>query len=152
MKKVLSNLKGKYLFAVIALFLGLILLTLPQKNSEATEPSEKINTASYTNELELKITALLLEVEGIEKATVMVTLDNNGKQVLAENTSSSSNELVIINNGSSDSGILLTETTPVVRGVAIVCSDGNNAAIKEKITSLVSSALGIPTNRITVVG
>jgi stage III sporulation protein AG len=82
----------------------------------------------------------------------MITFENIGEQVMAENKSSSSSEYVIISGGDIDEGIKLTEIFPTVRGASIVCTNGNDAVVKEKITSLVSSALGIPTNRITVAG
>ncbi len=152
MKNKLEMLKTKYLLPAIILIIGVILIAIPTSKSEEKETASVTDISYYSSELETKLTELLLEVEGIEKANVFITLENTGKQVLAENKSSSSAEYVIINNAESEEGIKLTEIYPTVRGVAVVCTNGNSVAVKEKITSLISSALGIPTNRITVVG
>lgn len=145
-------LKVKYLLPAAAVAIGIILLFIPVNNKADTTDEDAKNISFYTEELENKITALLLKVDGINDATVLITLENTGQQILAENTSTSSKEYVIINNGEADEGIKITDIYPEVRGVAVVCTNGNDAAVKEKITSLLASALGIPTNRITVVG
>lgn len=152
MKIQLKLLKGKYIVPIIALAIGIILLAIPSEKTDNNQSNENTNITYYTSELEGKLTSLLLEVEGIDKVNVMITLENSGEQVLAENKSNYSSEYVIINSGNADEGIKLTEIYPVVRGVAIVCTNGNDSMVREKITSLVSSALGIPSNRITVVG
>ena len=152
MKIQLNSIKTKYLLPVIVLILGIILLALPSKKEEDTSAEATTDISSYTYEVENKLTALLLEVDGIEKVNVMITFENNGEQILAENKSNSSSEYVIISSGDTDEGIKISEIYPEVRGVAIVCTNGNDSAVREKITSLVSSALGISTNRITVVG
>lgn len=144
--------KAKFLLPAAAVAIGIILLFIPVNNKAATTDEDAKNISFYTEELENKITALLLRVEGINEASVLITLENTGQQILAENTSTSSREYVIINNGEADEGIKITDIYPEVRGVAVVCTNGNDAAVKEKITSLLASALGIPTNRITVVG
>ena len=145
-------LKVKYLLPAAAVAIGILLLFIPVNNKADTTDEDAKNISFYTEELENKITALLLKVDGINDATVLITLENTGQQILAENTSTSSKEYVIINNGEADEGIKITDIYPEVRGVAVVCTNGNDAAVKEKITSLLASALGIPTNRITVVG
>ena len=148
----LDFIKTKYFIPSIAVILGLILIILPTNKKSGQKDTDTPDISYYSEELEAKITDLLLDVEGIEKAKVVITLEDTGKRVLAENTSSSSTEYVIINNGDSDEGIKITDIYPEVRGVAVVCTNGNDSAVRKKITSLLSSALGIPTNRITVVG
>lgn len=152
MKKHLNLIKTKYFLPILLLILGVILLAVPTKKTENSNTDTNTDISFYTSEIENKLTDLLLKIEGIENVSIMITLENNGEQVLAENKSNSSTEYVIISNGNSDKGIILTEIFPSVRGVAVVCTNGNDSAVREKITSLVSAALGIPTNRITVVG
>lgn len=152
MKKHLNLIKTKYFLPILLLILGVILLAVPTKKTENSTTDTNTDISFYTSEIENKLTDLLLKIEGIENVSIMITLENNGEQVLAENKANSSTEYVIISNGNSDKGIILTEIFPSVRGVAVVCTNGNDSAVREKITSLVSAALGIPTNRITVVG
>ena len=152
MKKILNSIKSKYIIPIVLIIIGIILLAIPSKKAESSVQNTELDILSYANEIETKLTELLLKVDGIEEVNVMITFENIGEQVLAENKSSSSSEYVIISGEDIDEGIKLTEIFPTVRGASIVCTNGNDAVVKEKITSLVSSALGIPTNRITVAG
>ena len=152
MKNRFSNIKSKFIIPGILLALGIILLAFPLNKAEKTVKNTELDLLSYTTSVERRLTELLLKVDGIEEVNVMITFENIGEQVLAENKSNSSSEYVIISGGDIDEGIKLTEIFPTVRGASIVCTNGNDAVVKEKITSLVSSALGIPTNRITVAG
>ena len=152
MKKILNSIKSKYIIPIVLIIIGIILLAIPSKKAERSDQNTELDILSYANEIETKLTELLLKVDGIEEVNVMITFENIGEQVMAENKSSSSSEYVIISGGDIDEGIKLTEIFPTVRGASIVCTNGNDAVVKEKITSLVSSALGIPTNRITVAG
>ena len=45
----------------------------------------------------------------------------------------------------------ITEIFPIVRGVAIACTNGNDDLVRMKITDLISSYLGISSNRIKIV-
>ena len=152
MKKILNSIKSKYIIPIVLIIIGIILLAIPSKKAESSVQNTELDILSYANEIETKLTELLLKVDGMEEVNVMITFENIGEQVMAENKSSSSSEYVIISGGDIDEGIKLTEIFPTVRGASIVCTNGNDAVVKEKITSLVSSALGIPTNRITVAG
>ena len=47
-------------------------------------------------------------------------------------------------------GVVLKTTEPEVRGVIVVCDGGDNAAVKNGITSAVRAALSVDSNKITV--
>ena len=49
-----------------------------------------------------------------------------------------------------DGGVVLKTTEPEVRGVIVVCDVGDNAAVKNGITSAVRAALSVDSNKITV--
>ena len=49
-----------------------------------------------------------------------------------------------------DGGVVLKTTEPEVRGVIVVCDGGDNAAVKNGITSAVRAALSVDSNKITV--
>lgn len=46
--------------------------------------------------------------------------------------------------------MVLKTTEPEVRGVIVVCDGGDNAAVKNGITSAVRAALSVDSNKITV--
>ncbi len=110
----------------------------------------------YSEKLEGKIKDLICKSKGVGNATVVVSLDTTGEYVWAENESegngSTLSEYVIVNRNDNEETVLIKEIYPKVRGVAVVCDGGNNAEIKNRITSLISAALGIPANKIAVSG
>lgn len=89
----------------------------------------------YVNSIEKKLEEFLKSVDGIDEARVIITLD----ELSYEN----SDELF----GGNDE----TSSLPSVRGVAVACTHGDNYEVQNKITQLVSSYLGIPTNRVKIV-
>jgi stage III sporulation protein AG len=61
-------------------------------------------------------------------------------------------EYVIVNGGDGEEPVLISELYPRVRGVAVVCTGGKNAEVKNRVTELIAAALGISVNKIAVSG
>ena len=86
---------------------------------------------AYRLALERELSALCAEVDGVGRVTVMVTL--------------SEGERVTYN------GSRITSTRrPTVLGAAVVCDGGGNDRVRAEITAMLSSLLGIGSNRVTV--
>ena len=101
----------------------------------------------YTEALEDKIEDFLKNVDGINEAKVILTLDTSNESVYAQ--SSSGLDYILTSDGKP---ISVTEIYPTVRGVAIACTGGERDDIKIKVTELISAYLGISSNRIKIVG
>lgn len=152
----LSEKTKKYGIVVLAL-IGVILITVPYLiKGEEGKADEKSDTVCYTEVLEEKLENLISSAEGVGSADVALTIDGGSTYVYAKNTdktdSSYSADYVILSGDSGENPVIVGEIYPEVRGVAVVCDGGNNPAVREKVVSLISSALGITTNKITVVG
>lgn len=144
-----------------AAVLGVALILLPRFLPDGEEKSETTGTGAtdptyYSNILEEKIRQLILRVEGIEEAAVLLTLDGGSEFVYAQNTSVSGDgrtgDYLVIQEDGGEKTVLVSEIYPQIRGVAIVCTDGDNVQIQKKVTELLSASLGISSNRITVAG
>jgi stage III sporulation protein AG len=120
-------------FAGIALILIIFISDLLPKEKKNTQPSNETNAEKYSAEIEERLTKIISSISGTGNINVMVTLESLEENVYSQK------ELVAVK-------------TPKVRGVAIVCSGGENAVIREKITSTVSKALGISSSRVSVTG
>jgi hypothetical protein len=111
--------------------LGVILVIV------GTTSAKKSHTEyeDYISSTEEKLENFLKSVDGINEAKVIITVDDLGTKdddsLFSEN----------------DKDVSL----PNVRGVAIACTNGDNYEIQHKLTMLVSSYLGIPTNRVKIV-
>ena len=145
---------------MIAVVLGIFLMLVPKLfNNDRTENKESAtdeNVTYYSERLEEKIRELICKSKGVGNATVVVSLDTTGEYVWAENKSEGGentlSEYVIVNKDDNEETVLIKEIYPRVRGVAVVCDGGNSAEIKNRVTALISAALGIPANKIAVSG
>ncbi len=147
--------KNSALIALLA-FTGLIFIIsggkVEQKTQENTETKTYESVYFYTEELEKRIEAICREIKGVSEAHVLLTLDGGSEFIYAEDTSASAREYVIIEGKEAGGPILIQEIYPEIRGVAVVCSHGNDSEMQKTVTELLSAALGISTARIRVAG
>lgn len=149
----------KYLIIAGAV-LGVIFMLWPYliaNNDDKTGGSTEEESSSYYSELlEKKLTELVESARGVGDASIMISLDSATESVFAQNESDSgstrSNEHVTVSNGKGEDPVLVKEIYPKIRGVAIVCDGGGNAEVRNRVTELVSAALGISANKIAVSG
>ena len=111
--------------------------------------AEREALAAYEAELEKELELFCESAAGVSDVHVMVSFsegfcrryvrDENGKPITV---------------GSGSSARALEEGTvpPAVSGVGIVCRRGNDPAVQKTLTELISTALGIPSNRVFVTG
>lgn len=146
-------LKKKYIVA--AAIFGVLLTVISYFVPKGAEV-EKEDISYYSDMLEKQVEELVETLDGVSSVKVMLTLDTSGEYVYAENSEKRENgtvtDYLVISTKNSQSPVLVKEIYPRVRGVAVVCDGGGSAALQAKITSLLSSALGISANRITVCG
>jgi len=104
-------------------------------NSSKSVKAHESDFSVYERLLEEKLVKAISAIEGVnyKELTVVVTLDSLSETVYAERGSS-----------------VRTVITPKVRGVAVVCENGDNVIVKQKIIELVSRVLGISSIRISV--
>ena len=142
--------KKSYIFVAILAVLGILFLVIGSIcTKESQETNYNIDYKSYTSELEKKLENFLLSIDGINKAKVIITLENSSEQVYAQNQTTY--DFLTITSENGESPVYITEIYPIVRGVAISCTNGGNDEVKMKINKLISAYLGISSNRIEIV-
>ncbi len=129
---------------LLIVFSGTIGIT-PAKSSAQTDT----DVSFYTSYLEKRITDLCQSIEGIDKATVFLTMDCSNEYVYSEDNAS---DFLILSGKDGEQAILLYELYPRVRGVAVVCTGGDLPRVRETVTDLLSAALDLPSNKIKVAG
>jgi len=144
-----------------AAVLGVVLILLPRFLPDGKKKAEAagIGTSDpsyYSTILEEKIRELILHVDGIEEAAILLTLDGSSELVYAQNTSVSgegrTGDYLVVQEDGGEKTVLVSEIYPRIRGVAIVCTNGDDVHIQKKVTELLSASLGISSGRITVTG
>ncbi|MBP3329417.1 MAG: hypothetical protein J6L89_01155 [Clostridia bacterium] len=148
--------------AVVGILLLLASELFAQKSETKTDEKASV-TEDYALTIEKKLSEIISSIEGAGKTSVMVTIDASEENVYAKQIKTdeeesdgklSSNyeyEYIVIKSGtSSENGMLLKVIEPEIRGVAVVCDGGDNAAVRENIINTVSAVLDIKTNKISV--
>ncbi len=154
----LGEKKSTYIIALL-LLAGLLLLLLPSMESAK---SNKINNEErlrqYTEALESKIAELCSSVRGASNVKVTVYFDTGFETVYAYNEESkttssgfnSEKKYVTVGSGNDESMVLVLERMPNICGVAVVCRGGGDAYVSREIVNLISSAYGVPKNKIYI--
>lgn len=154
----LSDKKSTFII-VLLLIAGLLLLLLPSTGtSKKTYDNNEARLNEYAASLEAKIAELCSCIKGVSSVKVTVYFDTGFETVYAYNeenktTSSGTNsekKYVTVGSGNDESMVLVVEKMPNICGVAIVCRGGGDAYISREIINLISSAYGVPKNKIYV--
>lgn len=170
-KKYLEKLKNPRVLIIIGV-IGIALVFLSSfidQKPEGKVSSEEFTAEEYKEKLEKDITKLVKSISGSRKVTVVITLESginyqyadnleetgetkNDNLNTAEKSEIKQNYITVKNADGSEAAILISKQMPEIRGVAIVCEGGDNAALNEKIQNAVMSALNITSKRVYIAG
>lgn len=154
----------KLMIIIFASIIGIILIVISplandeKKSNEENENISVFNELEYTKNLEEKLEEMISLINGAGESHVIVTLECDYETVYARDGSLSKDdkstdedsEYIIIDSQNSEDGLALKTVTPRVRGVAVVCSGGDNAYVISAVTQMMSAVLDIGTNHISV--
>lgn len=161
-KELLKEPQGRRKVFILLAVLGVALVLLSGNVSTAGKGKSETTTAgdydAYVADLEGRLQKTVASMDGVGTCKVMITLEKSGENVYATNSESkrdadsgsSKEDYVLYDRDSGESPLLLSAYLPNVQGVAVVCTGGDDPAVREKITTTVASLFGIPTNRISV--
>lgn len=146
-------------FVAIGLIAGIILLLMPQSESVADDIScdTVLTSSEYCARLEKKAEALISGLDGVDKCTVVITLERGYRYVYATDQhvreeselKETDKTIVLAGNGNGEEPILIEETMPLVAGVAVVCR-GASYETQYRIIELMCALFDIKSNRISV--
>jgi len=138
---------------------GIALLALSSFGSGGEEPREEPKqeepNAAYARTLEQDLTRIVTAITGERDPAIMVTLENTGSRVYAEDEKESSQEkesthVVLEDSQGAQSPLTVTQVQPRIQGIVIVSARAKDPAVKEKLTNAAMTALGIPSSRVCV--
>ncbi len=151
-------------FLVIGLITGIIFLTLgsgeeskKEQNAVSTEENDYKTVGEMTEELERRVCELIERMDGVSDVRVMITPENTGETVYAQNGSFSGGsmterEYVITDVDGDGKPIVIKLIYPKIRGVAVVCRGGSNPINQEKIVALLEALFDLSSNHVYVGG
>lgn len=142
--------------------IGIVLIfasdMLGKSEKKESVSNDKISYEDYTQQLESKLKNIITSIDGVGECQVMITLENTTESVYAtdvefkndENSVNQKDEYVFYDSDKGETPVLIKEYLPKVQGVTVVCTGGDNIAVKEKIIQAVTSLFNISTNRVSV--
>ena len=103
---------------------------------------------SYAESVEQKVYELCSSVAGVSDVRVAVSFERGFEYVYAREEGAG--KYLVVGSGSSESAVRVTEKTPVIGGIGVVCKGGGDPAIQNKLRNLISAAFGVKSNKIYV--
>ena len=101
----------------------------------------------YEQRLEKEIASLCNEVSGVGGSEVMLRLKGGTRVIYATDEKG---KPATVGSGSNEQALPGTVLSPEIAGVAVVCRGGSSPTVQHTLTELISTALGIPSNRVTI--
>lgn len=152
-KKLLLLIGGAILGVALLLFGGLG----SAEKKEAIDEEQvagKLDPEEYAEQVEDRVRVLCSQVKGAGTVRAVVTLKGGYRAVYATDSQSTGsgfkNSTVLIGSGSSEGAVLICYENPEIAGIGIVCTGGDDPAVRDRITALVAAAFDVGTNKIFV--
>lgn len=157
-KQRINALLGKYKYPILVVLVGLGLMLLPAREEAAVEeiPAELV---VVTEDLEARLTAILSQIEGAGRVSVLLTEDE-GRQTLYQTDSQTesddgssrrSDDTVLVEDGSRvETGLVRQVLEPKYRGAVILCQGADQPGVKLAIVEAVRCVTGLGADQISV--
>lgn len=151
---------GGILIGVLLLFLGNSHLVGRDKDSGSpdTPPagSTALSTEEYRIGLETRMEQICAQIAGVGAVDVIVTLSGGCEYVYATDkkvtVGGESTSYITIGSGDNESLVYITERSPAITGIGVVCAGGMDPVVRREVTALLSAAFGVGSNKIYVTG
>lgn len=137
------------LLGVLLLLLGSVGTKEEESESEDLLATRAAELAAYEETLEKELASLCDAVSGVSHVRVFVSFESG---YVMKYTTNGEGDPVTVGSGSKEQALFETVVPPRVAGVGIVCNGGERASVRQEITELVSAALGVSSNRVSVSG
>ena len=152
------------LLLLIGMLALLISAAQPEKQAASDKQSKTtISNEAYAQSVENRLTGLLSVMEGVGSVRVMVTVESGSEHYYLSDRDSgqasdaggrSSADLredhVIVRSGNEEQGILVKVSEPQIRGVAVVCSGGDDPAVQARVIDAVTALLHLSSAHVSV--
>ena len=103
----------------------------------------------YEQRVEEELEVLLESVGGVRDVLVMVTFESGYTVRYAKD---GEGDPVTVGSGSNEEALFATVVPPPIAGIGVVCHGGNDPGVRQTLTELISTALGISSNRVYITG
>ena len=147
----------KYRLVWLVILVGLFLLLLPTDGGEGEEAAAEPAQGTFDLEkTEARLAQALSQIKGAGEVTVMLTVANGPRQVLAQDVDRNSQQgeestqTVILSRGSSQETVTVQEIYPRYQGALVVCPGGDDPEVRLQITEALSALTGLGADKISI--
>ncbi len=147
----------RYKYVLLVVLAGVVLLMLPggeaggEKNELPLQPDSQFDV----ERVERKLERALSQISGAGEVTVVLTLKESSRQILARDTQVSEREqrteTVVVSTGSgSQATVPLQNIYPKYQGALVVCTGGGDARVKLELLEAVRALTGLSAEKISI--
>ena len=149
---------SKYKYALLAALCGVLLMLIPfGSKKEEAESREEVRFDVEAVERELE--EILEASEGVGRAKVMLTLERSEETVfmtegslqVSEGGTDEKNEVSRVDTDGGETALVRKTLSPVFRGALVLCEGAENDGVRFRVTSALSTLLGLGSDKISVV-
>ena len=147
----------KYRLVWLVILAGLVLLALPLGGAEEPhEPQEAGGAQFDVAAMEARLSAALSRIEGAGQVTVLLTLEDGPRQVLAQDVDRETGQgekletVVLSRNSSSQETVVIQELYPNYQGALLICPGGDDPRVRLQLTEATSALTGLGADRISI--
>lgn len=147
---------GKYGYVLLVIAVGAALLLWPGGGEQETVLAEESETYFDLEKFETKLEQALSRIEGAGEVGVVLTLESDGRQVLAQDRDTDgagggTSTTVTVGRGSGTEEVVPLQTfTPDFRGALVICPGAGEAQVRLRLTEAVSAVTGLGSDRISI--
>lgn len=149
----------KYRYVLATAAVGVLLLIWPAGKGEAPVQEEEKEDIFQTAQMEQRLERALSRVEGAGQVTVVLTVRESPRQVLAQDgkasedngrTSREVSTLVLSKGTAGQEAAVLQEMGPEYRGALVVASGGDDPQVRLQLSDAVSALTGLGADKIMI--
>lgn len=148
----------RYRLVWVVILVGMVLLILPTGGEKDDQPMQEATQSAFNlEETEIRLSQALSKIQGAGEVTVVLTVANGPRQVLAQDMDrkreegEEKTETVVLSRGSgSQETVTVQEVYPRYQGALLVCAGGDDPAVRLQLTQAVSALTGLGADKISI--
>lgn len=158
-KDTITALFRKYRWAGLILFIGLILMALPEGKPQPSEPATAQEKRDNEPDLQQQLESVLTKLEGAGRVKVLLSIASGSEthyqtdedsQKTADSLDIRVETVIITAQDRSQQGLVRRTDPPVYLGAVVLCQGADSPAVKLAVVDAVGTATGLTSDKISV--
>ena len=157
--KKFSDMLKKYRYVALIVLIGVILMAFPTKSDATKSQTLTQENANQKIDLEQRLSSILSLVDGAGEVHVILSVaageetiyQMNGDYNSSDSTTTNRQDTVTVSSSDrSENGLIKQVLPQIYQGAVVVCTGGDDPAVRLSIVDAVSKLTGLGANQISV--